>query len=122
MDTIFKSIALDRCYAAKNAITPQRMLVIDTLVGQKKPISAYELRDLLHGMGEQLNIATIYRILEFWCGLELIHRISSINKFISCSTPEDRHTHIINFCKICESTVESCHKKMELIWQAEHNS
>ena len=112
MDANFKSIALDRCYAAKNVITPQRMLIIDTLVRQEKPISAYELRDLLHGIGEKLNIATIYRILDFWCRLKLVHRISSINKFVSCSTPEDKHTHVINCCQKCELTIESCHEKM----------
>ena len=112
MDADFKSIMLERCYSDKSTMTPQRLLVLDTLVELKKPISAYELKDYLNGVGKSLNIASIYRILEFWCGLKLAHRISSRNKFISCSVPGDTHTHIINFCQRCENTIESCHEKM----------
>ncbi|MEE2745946.1 MAG: transcriptional repressor [Pseudomonadota bacterium] len=112
MDTNIRSIALNRCVEEKSAITPRRMLIIESLFKQQKPISAYELKEYLNEIGEQLNIATIYRVLGFWCTLGLAHRISSINKFVSCSDPEEKHTHIINYCKICESTVESCHKKM----------
>lgn len=107
-----KSTALDRCYSAKHSITPQRMLIIDALINQKKPISAYDLKNHLDVKGEELNIATIYRILDFWCSLNLVHRISSINKFIFCANPDEKHTHIINCCQKCETIIESCHEKM----------
>ena len=107
-----KSTALNRCYEANHSITPQRMLIIDTLINQKKPISAYDLKSYLDVKGDKLNIATIYRILDFWCGLSLVHRISSINKFIFCANPDEKHTHIINCCQKCESIIESCHEKM----------
>ena len=112
MDADFKLVMLERCYSDKSTMTPQRLLILDTLVELKKPISAYELKDYLNGIGKSLNIASIYRILEFWCGLKLVHRIRSKNKFISCSVPEDKHTHVINFCQRCEKTIESCHEKM----------
>jgi Fur family zinc uptake transcriptional regulator len=107
-----KIAALDRCYKSKHSITPQRMVVIDALINQKKAISAYDLRNHLDIIGKKLNIATIYRILGFWCSLNLVHRISSINKFIFCANPNEKHTHIINCCQKCEKIVESCHKKM----------
>ena len=107
-----KSTALDRCYAAKHSVTPQRILVIDALIDQKKPISAYNLKENLEGKGEKLNIATIYRVLDFWCSLNIVHRINSINKFIFCANPDEKHTHIINCCQNCETIIESCHKKM----------
>ena len=47
MDADFKSIMLERCYSDKSTMTPQRLLVLDTLVELKKPISAYELKDYL---------------------------------------------------------------------------
>ena len=108
----FISAALDRCYKAKHSMTPHRMLIIDTLVNHREPISAYDLRSVLNAKGNKLNIATIYRILEFWCSLNLVHRISSINKFVICANPEETHTHIINCCRKCETIVESCHAKM----------
>ena len=48
----------------------------------------------------------------FWCSLNLVHRISSINKFIFCANPDEKHTHIINCCQKCETIIESCHEKM----------
>jgi Fur family zinc uptake transcriptional regulator len=107
-----KSLIMDRCYESEYSITPQRMLVIDTMVSQNKPISAYDLKHHLEFLGKKLNIATIYRILDFWCDLNLVHRLSSINKFIFCANPTEQHTHIINCCQKCEITIESCHKKM----------
>jgi len=112
MDVDFKSVMLERCYSDKSTMTPQRLLILDTLVELKKSISAYELKDYLNGIGKNLNIASIYRILEFCCGLKLVHRIRSKNKFISCSVPEDKHTLFIKFCQRCEKTIESCHEKM----------
>ncbi len=112
MDADFKSVMLERCYSDKSTMTPKRLLILDTLVELKKPISAYELKDYLNGIGKSLNIASIYRILEFWCGLKLVHRIRLKNKFISCSVPEDKHAHVINFYQRCEKTIESYQKKM----------
>jgi len=45
MDADFKSVMLERCYSDKSTMTPQRLLILDTLVELKKPISAYELKD-----------------------------------------------------------------------------
>ena len=88
------------------------MLVIDELINQQKAITAYGLRYHLDGIGEKLNIKTIYRILDFWCSLNVVHRISSINKFICCANPNEKHTYIINCCQNYEKIIESCHKKM----------
>ena len=112
MDADFKSVMLERCYSDKSTMTPQRLLILDTLVELKKPISAYELKDYLNGIGKSLNIASIYRILKFWCRLKIVHRIRSNNKFTSCSVPEDKHTYVINFYQRCEKTIESCQEKM----------
>ncbi len=114
MNSEFKSLAMDRCYEFKYTLTPQRMTVIDALLGQSKPISAYELQEHLNENDENLNISTIYRILDFWCRLNLAHRINSINKFVSCSAPNERHTHILNYCLSCEAILESCHEKMRV--------
>jgi len=112
MNSEFKSLAMDRCHKFKHTLTPQRMTVIDGLLEQPGPISAYELQEYLSENGKNLNIATIYRILDFWGRLSLVHRINSINKFVSCSAPNEQHTHILNYCLNCEAILESCHEKM----------
>ena len=106
---------LNYCLKNKKSLTPSRTLVIKTLSKHKKPISAYELRDEINNNGDvNINISQIYRVLEFWIDLGLIHKISSINKFLLCITPEEKHTHMLNFCTVCEKVFETCNEQMGL--------
>ena len=106
---------LNYCLKNKKSLTPSRTLVIKTLSKHKKPISAYELRDEINNKGDvNINISQIYRVLEFWIDLGLIHKISSINKFLLCITPEEKHTHMLNFCTVCEKVFETCNEQMGL--------
>ena len=106
---------LNYCLKNKKSLTPSRTLVIKTLSKHKKPISAYELRDAINSNGDvNINISQIYRVLEFWIDLGLIHKISSINKFLLCITPEEKHTHMLNFCTVCEKVFETCNEQMGL--------
>ena len=106
---------LNYCLKNKKSLTPSRTLVIKTLSKHKKPISAYELRDEINNKGNvNINISQIYRVLEFWIDLGLIHKISSINKFLLCITPEEKHTHMLNFCTVCEKVFETCNEQMGL--------
>ena len=106
---------LNYCLKNKKSLTPSRTLIIKTLSKYKKPISAYELRDEINNKGDvNINISQIYRVLEFWIDLGLIHKISSINKFLLCITPEEKHTHMLNFCTVCEKVFETCNEQMGL--------
>ena len=62
--------------------------------------------------GNNFNIATIYRVIEFWLKMGLVHKISSQNKFYMCFRPEEKHVHMINYCTNCEEIYESCNKTM----------
>ena len=115
MDLANTEKLLNYCLKKKKSLTPSRILVIRTLSKHKKPISAYELRDEINNNGDvSINISQIYRVLEFWIDLGLIHKISSINKFLLCITPEEKHTHMLNFCTVCEKVFETCNEKMGL--------
>ena len=106
---------LNYCLKKKKSLTPSRTLVIKTLSKHKKPISAYELRDEINNNRDvSINISQIYRVLEFWIDLGLIHKISSINKFLLCITPEEKHTHMLNLCTVCEKVFETCNEQMGL--------
>ena len=115
MDLANTENLLNYCLKNKKSLTPSRTLVIKTLSKHKKPISAYELRDEINNNGDvNINISQIYRVLEFWIDLGLIHKISSINKFLLCITPEEKHTHMLNFCTVCEKVFETCNEQMGL--------
>ena len=106
---------LNYCLKKKNSLTPSRTLVIKTLSKHKKPISAYELRDEINNNKDvKINISQVYRVLEFWIDLGLIHKISSINKFLLCVTPDEKHTHMLNYCTVCEKVYETCNEQIEL--------
>ena len=106
---------LNYCLKRKKSLTPSRTLVIKTLAKHNKPITAYKLRDEINNNGVvNINISQIYRVLEFWIDLRLVHKISSINKFLLCITPEVKHTHMLNFCTVCEKVFETCNEQMGL--------
>ena len=116
MDIIKTENLLNYCLKKNKSLTPSRNLVIKTLSKYKKPISAYELRDTINNNNKdvKINISQIYRVLEFWIDLGLIHKISSINKYLLCITPEEKHTHMLNFCTVCEKVFETCNEQMGL--------
>ncbi len=115
MQIISTENLLNYCLKKKKSLTPSRTLIIKTLSKYKKPVSAYELRDEINkNGGVNINISQIYRVLDFWTDLGLIHKISIINKYFLCITPEEKHTHILNICTVCEKVFETCNEKMGL--------
>ena len=115
MQIVTTEYLLNYCLKKKKSLTPSRTLVIKTLAKHNKPISAYELRDEINKNKDvRINISQIYRVLEFWIDLGLIHKISSINKFLLCRTPDEKHTHMLNYCTVCETVYETCNERMGL--------
>ena len=53
--------------------------------------------------------------------LGLVHKIASINKFLLCLRPKDKHTHMLNFCTNCEQVIETCNESMGLNLQKSTN-
>jgi len=106
--------ALSACVEAGAALTPSRLAIFEMISGCKKPVSAYEVQAALAARDQPFNIATIYRVIDFWCGLGLVHKIASLNKFHACVNPAEAHTHMVNVCTQCETVVESCSARMGL--------
>ena len=115
MKVIETNKLLDYCLKHKKSLTLSRTLVIKTLSKYSQPKSAYELQEEINKIKDtNLNISTIYRVLDFWRKLGLIHKISAINKFLICLSPNEKHTHVLNFCTVCEKVVETCSERMGL--------
>ena len=102
--TLLSAAALE----AGKTLTQQRLLVVETLADCTDPRSAYELRDQINAAGENLNISTIYRVLDFWCALGIIHKIESANRFMICTDEHKHQFHVIQHCTQCETITESC--------------
>ena len=114
MSKDLQNIAVSKCLENEFSLTPNRLVILDELENYKRPVSAYLLKEKLYKKGKKLNIASIYRVIDFWMNLGVVHKISAINKFILCSDPDEKHTHITNFCRKCEKSFETCSKRMGL--------
>ena len=90
-------------------LTPQRLAIYRALETAKDPLTAYKLKDQVNHLSkESFNISTIYRVLDFWTELGLIHKIDSSNTFIVCNDEHRNHVHVLQHCTQCQSVKESC--------------
>jgi Fur family transcriptional regulator, zinc uptake regulator len=80
----FLDISRQRLKQAKIRLTPQRLWVLEALATLKKPMGAYELKALLKAKGQRLDLVSVYRSLECFEKLHLIHRLPSQNKVVRC--------------------------------------
>ena len=109
-----KNKAIQICLESKETLTPNRITILELLLDSEAPISAYDLSTKLKNRGKNINISTIYRVIDFWIKLKIVHKISYLNKFVLCSNHEEIHTHITNICTKCSKVIEPCNEKMEL--------
>ena len=109
-----KNKAINICMKQNESLTPNRLMVLDILLERELPISAYDINDIVKSRGKNLNISSIYRVIEFWVKLKVIHKISFLNKYILCVNTDEKHTHITNVCTTCLSVIETCNENMGL--------
>ncbi len=97
-------------------LTPKRRNVFTLLLASKTPLSAYELADQYKSIFEQsIPPMSVYRMLDFLTDNNLAHKLTSENKFISCSHSTCSHSHQIPQFLICEK----CHQVKEIGIQKE---
>jgi Fe2+ or Zn2+ uptake regulation protein len=87
------------------ATTP-RKLVLEVLEKTEKPLSPYDIQDVLHARGKYLNHVTIYRILSLLCSLNLAHKILSSGGFVKCSLDTAEGCHRFMVCQHCGAIQE----------------
>ena len=109
-----KNKAINRCLERSETLTPNRLLILNILLENEKPISAYDINDIIKARGKNLNISSVYRVIEFWVKLKVIHKISLLNKYMLCDNTDEKHTHITNICTSCLSVIETCNESMGL--------
>jgi Fur family zinc uptake transcriptional regulator len=99
----------EKISSAGKTVTPQRIAIFRTLEVVGEAITAYELRDLTNSrFDESFNISTIYRVLDFWVALGLVHKIESANKFVVCKDEHRDHIHVLQHCTSCQKIEERC--------------
>lgn len=94
------------CASRGLRLTPLRRRVLELIWRSHRPSGAYELLEQLAAEGHRPSPPTVYRALEFLLQHTLIHRVSSRNAFVGCSSPGDEHMAQIFLCDRCGIAVE----------------
>ena len=81
--------------------TKPRRLVLEVLEEIEKPLSPYDIQEILHIKGKHLNHVTIYRILDLLCSLNLAHKVVSCGGFVKCSLDAAEGCHRFMVCQEC---------------------
>ncbi|WP_455473875.1 Fur family transcriptional regulator [Bartonella sp. B30(2025)] len=81
-------------------LTRNQTLVLNTLKNARTPLSAYTILDRLREEGLRAP-QQVYRALEKLVQLKCIHRLDSVNAFMTCLHPENCQHEFITFT-ICD--------------------
>ncbi|MCP5366569.1 MAG: transcriptional repressor [Hyphomicrobiales bacterium] len=92
-------------------LTPNRRVVLECLLADHKPLSAYDIAERIDWQGRRGGPVQVYRALRFFEDLGLVHRIESLNAFVACTHPVDgdgaRHGAQFLVCTDCGRVAEA---------------
>ena len=94
------------CRRRGGRFTPQRRAVLATMLAAGRPLTAYELRDLVQPADPAITSASVYRSLDFLLELGLVHQLKSTRSFIACDHPDHPHAGHYLICSTCGVVVE----------------
>ncbi len=105
------SAALERaealCRERGVRLTDIRRTVLETIWSGHRPLGAYDiLATLAQERGVKPQPPTVYRALEFLQEQGLVHRVESLNAYIGCPLPEERHRGQLLLCRACGDAAE----------------
>lgn len=88
-------------------LTSLRQQVLELIWQSHKPLGAYTLMEMLaKASTRRVAPPTVYRALDFLLEEGLIHRINSLNAFIGCPSPGQKHQSHFLICQGCNVAVE----------------
>jgi len=82
-------------------LTPQRRTVLELVCEAERPMSAYDILDLMRATISNPAPPTVYRALDFLLEQGLVHKLESIHAFIGCSNPDHPHSGQLLICADC---------------------
>jgi Fur family transcriptional regulator, zinc uptake regulator len=99
--------ARELCDQRGSRLTSLREQVLELIWQSHKPLGAYALMEMLaKASTRRVAPPTVYRALDFLLEEGLIHRINSLNAFIGCPSPGQKHQSHFLICQGCNVAVE----------------
>lgn len=103
--------AQDICQKNGGRLTEKRQRVLSSLLDSETPLSAYEVADYLNKKTDQtIPAMSVYRMLDFLVSHQLVHKLSSTNKYMACTHIACEHSHQVPQFLICQK----CQKVKEI--------
>lgn len=94
--------AQDMCAHSGGRLTEKRKRILELLLISKTPLSAYEVADNYNKTSDaNIPAMSVYRMLDFLESEQLVHKLSSTNKYVACSHITCDHSHEIPQFLIC---------------------
>ena len=87
-------------------LTPVRRRVLEIIWQSHRPLGAYAILEVLSNEGHSPAPPTVYRALEFLLMHGLVHRLSSLNAFIGCTSPGHSGAGQFLLCTACGTAAE----------------
>jgi len=88
-------------------ITLMREKVLREMLSNSIPVTPYEMKDNLAKTGFKADVVTLYRVFEVLENLGLIHKISSLGRYVICHLEEEKsgcHHYVV--CRLCKKIQE----------------
>ncbi len=98
--------AAQLCQERGVQLTPIRQQILALIWADHKAVKAYDLLDQLKPLLNAAKPATVYRALDFLIEQGLIHRVESLNAFIGCTCPAQKHELLLLICSHCNEVEE----------------
>jgi Fe2+ or Zn2+ uptake regulation protein len=92
--------------------TKPRKFVLEILEETERPVSPYDIQEILRQRGKYLNHVTIYRTLGLLCSLNLAHKMLSSGGFVKCSLNAVEGCHRFMVCQQCGAIQEFADKEL----------
>jgi Fe2+ or Zn2+ uptake regulation protein len=105
---LFQDFAFDALKAAQFRITKPRLAIIGCLAHSEVPLSPKNIyENLLKNSDIKVDQVSVYRILETFTQLNLIHQVFPSGDYLPCTTRcEKNSNHIILNCTKCGKVTE----------------
>lgn len=117
--------AKEKCQSEGGNFTVKRRDVLKALMQAENPLSAYELVEKYNETNEQsIQPMSVYRILNFFVEMDLVHKLTSSNKYIVCSHLACQHKHHEQYFVACNTcgAVKEMSMTPELISQIKESA
>lgn len=85
----------------KLRLTPIRRRILDLMARLDRAVGAYELLAELRKTDPDFKVVTVYRTLDFLRAHGFVHRVESLNAFVVCWHPEEKHQAQLLICESC---------------------